>query len=289
MENFFKPDIPEGAIYHVGVSGGKDSTAVLLWMVHESGVPRHQINATFCDTGNEHEWTYEQIDILSREVHPVETLKPELDFYALVKKKGMFPSAKRRFCTEHLKIRPSQDHIQYLKQAYPCVVAVSGTRADESDQRSSYLEWDYSGELLTLQWRPIVRWNYDNVLAIHAKYGVRMNPLYGIGAERVGCYPCVMSRKKEIRTIALNFPDRIDRIRLLENDSEMSGKARGMFHPSMIPERFRTMPYVTQDGEEMMSASIDDVVRWSMTGKRAQGSYKDEPPEKISCRSGFCE
>jgi hypothetical protein len=30
-------------------------------------------------------------------------------------------------------------------------------------------------------------------------------------------------------------------------------------------------------------------VRWSMTGKRAKGSYMDDPPEPITCVSGFCE
>lgn len=74
MKNFFVPNIPENAIYHVGISGGKDSGAVLLWLVHESGIPRHQINATFCDTGNEHEHTYEQVRILHEQVHPIETL-----------------------------------------------------------------------------------------------------------------------------------------------------------------------------------------------------------------------
>lgn len=53
-----KSELPEDTIYHVGVSGGKDSGAVLLWMVHKSGIPREKINATFCDTGNEHERTH---------------------------------------------------------------------------------------------------------------------------------------------------------------------------------------------------------------------------------------
>ena len=54
----------------VGISGGKDSGAVLLWLVYESGIPKHKINATFCDTGNEHEWTYQQVDMLSQKAHP---------------------------------------------------------------------------------------------------------------------------------------------------------------------------------------------------------------------------
>lgn len=289
IQDFFKPELPENTIYHVGISGGKDSGAVLLWLVYESGIPKHKINATFCDTGNEHEWTYEQVRLLSEKVHPIETLKPELDFYELVKKKGVFPSARRRFCTEHLKIRPSQDHIQYLKQAYDGVVAVSGVRGDESEDRSKYLEWDYSGHLLTLQWRPLIAWKYQNVLDIHKKYGIPMNPLYALGAERVGCYPCINSRKKEIRTIALNFPDRIERIKDLENELWRRGKTTAFFHASMIPERFRTRPFTTKDGENIMVARIDDVVKWSMTGKRAQGSWEDDPPEPISCSSGFCE
>ena len=287
MKDFFKPEIPDTAIYHVGVSGGKDSTAVLLWMVHESGIPRHQINATFCDTGNEHEWTYEQIELLSKTVHPIETLKPELDFNGLVRKKGIFPSNKRRFCTAELKIRPTQEHIAYLREASNCVVNVSGVRSDESADRAKMLEWDFSGHLLVIQWRPLITWSLPDVIALHQKHGVPLNKLYAIGSERVGCYPCIYSRKKEIRTIALNFPERIDNIRSLE--LELNGGS-SFFHQTMVPERFRTKRVTTKHtGEEMMVASIDDVVRWSMTGKRAQGSYLDDPPEPISCSSGFCE
>jgi hypothetical protein len=39
-------------INHCGCSGGKDSTALLLWMVHESGYHLESIRPTFCDTGN---------------------------------------------------------------------------------------------------------------------------------------------------------------------------------------------------------------------------------------------
>jgi 7-cyano-7-deazaguanine synthase in queuosine biosynthesis len=44
-------------INHIGISGGKDSTALLLWAVHESGYPKESIHATFCDTDNEHQIT----------------------------------------------------------------------------------------------------------------------------------------------------------------------------------------------------------------------------------------
>ena len=289
MKDFFKPEIPADAIYHVGVSGGKDSGAVLLWMVHESGIPRHQINATFCDTGNEHEWTYEQVRILSEKVHPIETLKPKLDFYALAQKKKRFPSACARFCTQELKIYPSQDHIEYLQQAYSHVVAVSGVRSNESFERAKLLEWDYSGNLLTVQWRPLITWKIEDVIAIHQKYGIAMNRLYAAGAKRVGCFPCVMSNKAEIRNIAQNFPERIAIIENAEKVTRDAGNYSTFFARDKVPLRFRTEEMVTKDGEKMMICNIGDVVRWSMTGKRAQGSYLDDEPEPVSCSSGFCE
>lgn len=271
-------------IYHVGVSGGKDSGALFLWMLKESGIPHEQIIITFADTGNEHEYTYEQIRKMN-EIFPIETLQPVDAFDGLVRRKGLFPTRKRRFCTEFLKIRPAQDKLLELQQAGYNVVSVSGVRADESEDRKDLQEWDYSGTLLCEQWRPLIKWTIEDVFAIHRKYGLPLNPLYALGAERVGCFPCINSRKSEMRLITLNFPDRIDSIRQLE---EELGDA-SFFHRNTVPERFRTKQITTKDGETMMVASIDDVTRWSLTGKRAQGSYLDDPPEPRSCNSGFCE
>jgi len=282
-------ELPENTCFHVGISGGKDSTAVLLWMVHESGVPREKICATFSDTGNEHEWTYEQIELISKTVHPVQTLKPKNGFDDMVRAHNRFPSKMVRFCTQELKIWPSQDHIKTLRVFYDEVVAVSGVRADESEDRSKLEEWDYSGNLLTVQWRPLLRWKIEDVLAIHEKYNVPLNRLYSFGARRVGCWPCIMSIKAEIRNIALNFPERIDQIRELEKEMWAKGRQATFFASDKIPERFRSHEFVTKDGRLLKAASIDDVVKWSMTGKGAKGSYIDDPQEPIGCSSGFCE
>ena len=289
-DDFFVPVLPEETVYHVGVSGGKDSTAVLLWMIHESGIPHHKIDVTFADTGNEHEDTYAQIKLLNDTVFPIQTLQPVLGFYDLAKKKKLFPSNSKRFCTEHLKIRPSSQHITGLLAASKRVVAVSGVRANESDKRADLEEWDYSNALLTLQWRPLIRWTLDDVLAIHAKYGVPLNPLYAKGAQRVGCFPCIYSRKAEVRLASQISPDKIDLIRQTEQDIEDEhGNIASFFASNTVPPRFRTRPYVRKDGSHCMVATIDDVVRWSMTGKQAKGSYLDDPPGPITCTSGFCE
>lgn len=290
MNDFFKPQLPDDTVYHIGVSGGKDSTAVLLWMIHESGVPHEKLDVTFSDTGNEHQWTYDHIAMLSEKAFPIQTLMPDLGFYDLAKKKRLFPSNARRFCTEHLKIKPSARHITGLLAACKKVVAVSGVRADESKDRSTLEEWDYSNSLLTLQWRPIIKWTISDVMAIHQKHGIPLNPLYAAGAQRVGCFPCIYSRKAEIRNIALNFPDRFDKIRQTEREiEEECGNIASFFASNTVPERFRTRPYQRKDGSWTTVATIDDVAKWSLTGKRAVGSYKDDAPEKIHCMSGFCE
>lgn len=277
--------------YVVGVSGGKDSSAVLLYLLYVLNIPSDRIIVTFCDTGNEHAWTYAHIKYIHKHVHPVITLMPELDYFALALDKRRFPSAMARFCTEFLKIMPSQDFIQSCKYRGFDVITVSGVRADESEDRKNKPEWDYSGTLLCVSWRPLISWTLADVLAIHTQFNVPLNPLYALGAQRVGCWPCIMSRKEEIRTIALKFPERIDQIRKAEQEFETRyGRYSSFFAMDKVPERFRTKPFQLDDGTWINVCTIDDVVKWSLTGDKAQGSWEDEPvKEKVNCNSGFCE
>jgi 3'-phosphoadenosine 5'-phosphosulfate sulfotransferase (PAPS reductase)/FAD synthetase len=291
FEPFSPPRIEKNTVFVVGISGGKDSSAALLWMLHESGHDHARIKATFSDTGNEHEWTYAHIKLLNDTVHEIETIKPELPFFALAHAKHRFPSAKARFCTQHLKIYPSQKYIQRLRCWGLNPISVSGVRADESAARTDLPEWSFSSVLQCPQWRPLIKWTIDDVIAIHRRHNVPLNPLYSIGAMRVGCWPCIMSRKSEIRTIALKFPERIDEIRRAEEKFEKEyGRYSSFFSRMTIPERFRTKAHQMPNKEIIMVATIDDVVRWSMTGDRAQGSYSaTTEKEPVTCSSGFCE
>lgn len=291
-------------LYHVGISGGKDSVAALLYLIFIAKIDPLKINATFCDTKNEHEWTYAHIKLVSQKVHPIQWLNSE-GFVPLARRKRRFPSTKVRFCTQFLKIFPSRDHIVSLQEKGYDVVAVSGVRADESEERKDLPEWDISGlsgALMATQWRPLIRWTIQQVVDLHAYCNIPMNPLYALGARRVGCFPCIMSRKAEIRMIALRFPERIDEIRAQEQQFEKDfGRYSSFFPSKTVPERFRSKPYVMKNGRTVMVATIDDVVRWSMTGKGARGSYTDQNPvlldqatpesavKETLCNSGFCE
>lgn len=252
-------------VYHVGISGGKDSTAVLLWLVNESGIDRTAIRVSFCDTDNEHEWTYAHVRMLSEKVFPVEWLKPELGFYELARHKSRFPSVKTRFCTQHLKLFPTQDYIKRLMGDGYGVIAISGTRADESPARAKLPEREWSDFFACDLWRPLLHWTVDDVWAIHQKYGIPRNPLYDWGAARVGCFPCIMSRKHEIREIARSFPERISRIRQAELEMPNGSGFSSFFARKYVPEKFRSREIETAGGERVRVPTIDDVVTWSQT------------------------
>ena len=284
-------------INHFGISGGKDSTAALLWAVHESGYDPATIRTSFADTGNESELTYEYIQMLHCKVHPIHIIKPPLDFYELAKKKGRFPSSQARFCTQELKMKPTKAYLDGLMADGYTVINHSGVRASESADRAKLEErepaWlSYFG---CESYRPLLRWSLADVWAIHARYGIPPNPLYAKGCTRVGCLPCVMSRKSEIALYARQFPERIDRIRAEEEASRANVRGGSTFFPpAMVPVRYRTgNVYQNKAGQGIKLTMIDDVVRWAEEGTSAiTGSLDfddlDEPPTCDS-RSGLCE
>ena len=285
-------------VNYCGLSGGKDSTATALWLIHESGVPRETIRFAFCDTDNEHRWVYAHIMRLSRTFcelgcNPVEWLYPERGFLELAKWKKRFPSRKARFCTQFLKVIPSREDVQRLITEGHEVTVHSGVRAGESRDRAKLVERGFDDMFGCTVNRPLLRWKLADVIAIHEKYGVPLNPLYALGFTRVGCFPCINSKKSEIKLISIHFPERIDQIREQERSI---GKISTFFARKTVPLRYRSLEVDTKSGR-MKVATIDDVVRWSHTLKGAKEKtpvlFEDFYPDDVglSCPSGMgmCE
>ncbi len=279
-------------LYHIGISGGKDSTALLLWAIHKSGYPKDSIVVTFCNTHNEAEETYRHIEKIDRELHPVVTIEPDRGFYELAQKKGRFPSTLARFCTQELKMKPTKRFIDGLLAQGHSVLNHSGVRAEESHARAQLpaMEPAHLSYFGVPTFRPLLHWTLDDVKAIHAEYGFPLNPLYSMGCTRVGCYPCIMSSKAEIATITSTSPDRID---FLREQEEKLGST--FFPPNKVPIRFRSKMVQTRDGRTVPVCTIDDVVRWSKTGKLRRG--RKFAPDKGAiagdhrspCAMGICE
>lgn len=82
----------------VSYSGGKDSLAALLWTLKESHFKNGNIEAVFCDTGWEHEITYQHIqettNVLGIKLVTLKSKKYD-GFVDLAKKKKDFPRQRR--------------------------------------------------------------------------------------------------------------------------------------------------------------------------------------------------
>lgn len=198
----------------VSLSGGKDSAAVAL-LLERHGVP---FTCVFLDTGWEHPAVYSYLDdVLEPRFGRIERLKSAEypgGMPDLVRQKGAFASRMLRFCTEELKWRPLKAYFDSWDDEPP--VSVVGIRRGESRARSQMLRWEFDKALDVLVWRPLVDHSFDDVIAMHHEAGLQPNPLYLDGASRVGCFPCIFARKREVATVARLWPQRIDEIRALE-------------------------------------------------------------------------
>ena len=302
----------------IGLSSGKDSTALLGWAIHESGYPRDSIICVFTDTENEYDEVYWQIRNLNdycikHGVKPVVYLRSSGDwvdkywmfplFLALAIWKGRFPSAKSRFCTEFLKIKPLEKYIAELRAEGHEIVSHSGVRASESIERSMMPEYGNDIFGCTVR-RPLLKWTISDVWEAHRKWELPINPLYRLGWKRVGCRICVMSNKADVRRTLRKRPEVLSIYRGWELIVGAYRKARGSitdysswFHRKTVPERFRSREVMTKKGK-MNVCTIDDVAKWSMTQRGAKLQITPEMLEEedfnlddshAPCQSGLCE
>lgn len=268
------------------ISGGKDSAAMSLYLT-ELGIEHDRV---FCDTGWEHPDTYAYLrGPLTEKLGPIIELMPKKQMVELVKSKGIFPSSFRRFCTQELKIYPLAKYINGRMDGGEDIANAVGIRAAESESRSKMPEWEWQEGFDCEVWRPLLHWTEQEVVDIHTRHGLRPNPLYLRGASRVGCYPCILSRKNEIRQIAAVDPWRIDEIRTLE--AEVSQKARERHAKAGIEHTTDPTFFQAKTGGTGLCWPIDKVVEWSRTsrGGKQFELFAAEPSDTGCMRWGLCE
>lgn len=288
------------------------------WALFESGYPRESLIFTFCDTGNEYDEVYEQIKLLDAYVQkrgckPIVWLRAQGDwvekwkqyplFLALCCWKKRFPSARARFCTQYLKIKPTEAYIKTLLDDGCEIVSHSGVRASESIERSTMEEWatDMFGCKTR---RPLLKMTLHDVWQGHKKYGLPVNKLYLAGWKRVGCRLCCMSNKADVRRTHRKRPWVID---LYESWELIVGAVRiacgsitdysSWFARTTVPEAQRSRLVNTKQGP-MKVCTIRDAARWSETlrgGKQAGFDFMFEEEDfnmddaHHPCQAGFCE
>jgi 3'-phosphoadenosine 5'-phosphosulfate sulfotransferase (PAPS reductase)/FAD synthetase len=282
----------------ISVSGGKDSTALLL-LALERGA--ENLQAVFADTGHEHPATIEYVAYLNDKVFPIRTIRADFSeqlakraafvavawrkqgipeekvlraleflkptgnpFLDLCILKGRFPSSQARFCSEELKKNPIVNQVQRpLLEAGHDVTSWQGVRADESLNRRGLPELEckeiVNGAELW-NYRPILQWTVEDVFAMHRKHGIEPNPLYKQGMSRVGCMPCIHARKDELLEISKRFPAEIERVAEWERIVGQAGKR------NVVAQTFFTAAGETNE-DAYEAGSIWQRIEWSKTSR----------------------
>lgn len=257
----------------ISFSGGKDSTALILWAKENL----ESFQTIFCDTGWEDKITYDYIEYINHFLLGGKLIVLKSEKYdgfadAAIKKK-VIANTNMRYCTTELKIIPTK---KYIKQ-FDDVHLYNGIRADESPRRAAMDENVYDDYFNCWVHRPLLKWTAKQVFDIQIKNGIEPNPLYKMGMNRVGCMPCIMSNHKEMKNIIKNRPDIIDKIRKLEKDVGNS-----FFKYNYIPEYACT----GRSPKGIKFPWIDDVVKY-LQGNPNQTEMFEYP----TCMSfyGLCE
>ena len=260
------------------ISGGKDSTAMAL-LLREVEIPYISVHL---DTEWEHPLTDRYVrDYLPGVLGPIEILRREQGgMVALVKSQAGFPGGNQRFCTRELKIRPMQ---RYFNDMDVEPINTVGIRGGESHKRSLMPEWEESDTFRCLVWRPIKPWSEQDVFDMHRRHGVELNPLYGMGASRVGCWPCVYARKTEIRMLADLDPERVALLRKLEGAVQ---KARSDRNVRRGRENSGVQP--TWFAHKMADWPIDEVIAWARS-ELSESAWRRQPEGELKQRLAASE
>lgn len=231
------------AFFHaVSLSGGKDSTAMLLLML-EKDMP---IDAVLtADTGMEFPEMYAHLARLDRLLYEkrgmhITTLRHPQGFAWLMfeqpkqrknciekrEKAGVslygngWPGMRVRWCTGQLKTRLVHKEINRLKQRRP-VLQYIGIAADEPKRMK--------GEIY-----PLVEWGITEQDALQICYdrGFDWDGLYEI-YHRCSCWCCPFQRIGELRKLRTHHPELWERLR------DMDRRAQAQFGPHTPQGQFR--------------------------------------------------
>lgn len=197
----------EKPILHVvSLSGGKDSTAMLLRMVEEGWPIDHIL---FCDTGLEFPEMYDHIDKLEAYIGmPITRLKAQktFEYYMLehspkrknpelIGKIGLsWPGPRKRWCTALLKTHVIDRHLADLAKGHE-VIQYIGIAADEPGR-------------IREKCYPLVEWDMTEAdcLAYCKERGFDWDGLYDI-FTRVSCWCCPLQSYDELRRLRTHFPE----------------------------------------------------------------------------------
>ncbi len=223
--------------YIVSLSGGKDSTAMLLRMIEEGWRVDEII---FCDTGMEFLSMYEHLDKVKAYIgRPITRLKAEKSFeyymFEHSKTKGKNKGKKGygwssmwcRWCTTKFKQEPSR---KYLNQKYGKgnYIQYIGIAADETHRAKNKTE--------NIRY-PLIEWGMEEKDALKYCYDRDFNwsGLYKI-FHRVSCWCCPLQSIAELKQLYIYYPELWQK--LLDMDERAFNRFKDTYSVQDLDKRF---------------------------------------------------
>lgn len=199
----------------LGVSGGKDSAALAVWMAQNH--PKLHIEYFFTDTKKELPEVYEYLGRLEGQLgKPIVRLNPDRDFdFWLEEYKHFLPSPKTRWCTRQLKIRPFEKWIAPSLAAGVRVTSYVAIRADE-EWREGHAPTNPN---LTVR-LPFREAGIDRSGVTEILEGVGIGlPTYYAWRSRSGCTFCFFQQKIEWVNLLERHPTAFEEAKAYEKDA----------------------------------------------------------------------
>ena len=198
----------ESNLRHVlGISGGKDSAALAIYIKDKYPDLSNKMEYFFTDTGAELKEIYDFLDRLEahldKEIIRLSSGKP-FDHWLKVHN-GYLPSPKQRWCTRVMKIKPFEKFI-----GNDAVISYVGIRADEN--REGYMSSKESVKaVFPFVEDGIIRQDVFDIL--ERSVGV---PEYYKWRSRSGCYFCFFQRQNEWLGLKRNHPELFEKAKAYE-------------------------------------------------------------------------
>ena len=223
----------------VSLSGGKDSTAMLLMML-EKNMPIDEI--IFCDTGMEFPAMYTHLDKVEQYTgRKITRLKSErsFEYYMFERKKThgknidrsglQWPMPILRWCTGRLKTKPYK---KYIKEKYKGEETITyiGIAYDELERRKKAKSFHV---------HPLFDWQITEKQALQYCYdrGFNWNGLYEM-FNRVSCWCCPLQSLKELYQLYTHFPEFWQKLK--DMDRQANNNFRSDYTVEQLEKRFKT-------------------------------------------------
>lgn len=187
----------------VSLSGGKDSQAMLDYLVEIAPTPERLVAVT-ADLG-EAEWpgTTDFCQTLCASYGiPYHVVRPVRPLLEAIARRGRWPAAHTRYCTSDGKRAPID---KFIRRRWPRgrVLLCTGERREESPRRARKPAFERiervsrRGRTVDL-WRPILDWSLAQVWTRIRASGRAPHYAYDLGMQRLSCSFCVFGSKADL-------------------------------------------------------------------------------------------